>query len=191
MESKGRNVILRGCDCKCVLSVVNQRGEGQPKDIPDCIHTVGVNESLLRQHSGLIQGILSGEEEECREQGGDDGERMDDDNKAQGRVINVDLPTDTLTWIRILMQSTGKKAEEVECDFFRERTPKELMCLACAFDYLQCDHLLNVVAYNVALRMASWSRDQCRREFGIVNDLTPEEEETIEQENAWCRLEGE
>jgi len=55
-----------------------------------------------------------------------------------------------------------------------------------AANYLDIKGLLDVTCKTVANMIKGKSPDEIRRTFNIKNDFTPEEEEQIRKENAWC-----
>ena len=55
-----------------------------------------------------------------------------------------------------------------------------------AANYLDIKGLLEVTCKTVANMMKGKSAEEIRKLFNIENDLTPEEEEQIRKENAWC-----
>ena len=58
--------------------------------------------------------------------------------------------------------------------------------LILAANYLDIKGLLDVTCKTVANMIKGKSPDEIRRTFNIKNDFTPEEEEQIRKENAWC-----
>ncbi|PIC32119.1 hypothetical protein B9Z55_012574 [Caenorhabditis nigoni] len=55
-----------------------------------------------------------------------------------------------------------------------------------AANYMDIKGLLDVSCKAVANMIKGKSPDEIRRTFNIKNDFTPEEEEQIRKENAWC-----
>uniref|UniRef100_A0A8R1Y5I6 Skp1-related protein n=1 Tax=Onchocerca volvulus TaxID=6282 RepID=A0A8R1Y5I6_ONCVO len=55
-----------------------------------------------------------------------------------------------------------------------------------AANYLDIKGLLDVTCKTVANMIKGKSPEEIRRTFNIKNDFTPEEEEQIRKENAWC-----
>jgi len=55
-----------------------------------------------------------------------------------------------------------------------------------AANYLDVKGLLDVTCKTVANMIKGKSPEEIRRTFNIKNDFTPEEEEQIKRENAWC-----
>ncbi|KRY08518.1 S-phase kinase-associated protein 1 [Trichinella britovi] len=55
-----------------------------------------------------------------------------------------------------------------------------------AANYLEIKSLLDVACKTVANMIKGKSPEEIRRTFNIKNDFTPEEEEQIRRENAWC-----
>lgn len=57
--------------------------------------------------------------------------------------------------------------------------------LLLASNYLEIKSLLDLGCQTVADKIMGKTPEEIRKEFGIKNDFTPEEEEEIRKENAW------
>ena len=55
-----------------------------------------------------------------------------------------------------------------------------------AANFLEIESLLDLTCAKVATMLKGKSVEEIRETFGIENDFTPEEEEEIKKENAWC-----
>jgi len=58
--------------------------------------------------------------------------------------------------------------------------------LILAANYLEIKGLLDVTCKTVANMIKGKTPEDIRKTFNIKNDFTPEEEEQIRKENAWC-----
>lgn len=61
-----------------------------------------------------------------------------------------------------------------------------LFQLILAANFLNCQSLLDLTCKNVADQIRGKTPEQIRTHFNIKNDFTPEEEEEVRKENAWC-----
>ncbi|GJQ10828.1 hypothetical protein GpartN1_g4965.t1 [Galdieria partita] len=61
-----------------------------------------------------------------------------------------------------------------------------LFHLILAANYLDIKSLLDLTCKRVADMIKGKKPEEIRKEFNIVNDFTPEEEEEVRRENAWC-----
>ena len=82
------------------------------------------------------------------------------------------------------------KVEDVISDFdkqFLSEIDQELLIeLIMAANYLNIQDLLNLTCAKVASMIKGKTPEEIRQMFNIENDLTPEEEEKIREENKWC-----
>ncbi|KAI0459739.1 s-phase kinase-associated protein 1 [Xylaria acuta] len=62
----------------------------------------------------------------------------------------------------------------------------EIIEIANASNYLEIPLLLQYAVYVIADHLKAKTTEQMREFLNIENDFTPEEEEKIRQENAWC-----
>lgn len=63
---------------------------------------------------------------------------------------------------------------------------EEIVKIMTASNYLEIENLTLLCAKTLALMIKGKTPQQIRDMFGIVNDFSPEEEEQIRRENAWC-----
>ena len=63
---------------------------------------------------------------------------------------------------------------------------EEIVRIMTASNYLEIEDLTQLCAKTLALMIKGKTPQQIRDMFGIENDFTPEEEEQIRRENAWC-----
>eukprot|EP01068_Selenidium_serpulae_P006962 Selendium_serpulae@DN4566_c0_g1_i3.p2 len=62
----------------------------------------------------------------------------------------------------------------------------DIMPLLFAANYLDVKPLIELCCAKISSRMKNKSVEEIRKEFGIVNDFTPEEEAQVRRENKWC-----
>ena len=70
--------------------------------------------------------------------------------------------------------------------FFNSLDLNTLIELTKAANYLNMEAFLEECCKAVAGHMRGLSTEQLRQKFNIVNDFTPEEEEQLRRETAWC-----
>ena len=61
-----------------------------------------------------------------------------------------------------------------------------LFALIVGANYLDAKQLLDLTCKAVANEIKGKTPQEIRTRFNIVNDFTPEEEEEVKRENAWC-----
>merc|ERR1719491_2159596 len=67
--------------------------------------------------------------------------------------------------------------------------PKELIFdLILVANDLGMRDLLDLACAKVASMIKGKSTEEIRKQFNIVNDFTPEEEEQVREENRWCEV---
>uniref|UniRef100_M1DRR5 SKP1-like protein n=1 Tax=Solanum tuberosum TaxID=4113 RepID=M1DRR5_SOLTU len=80
-------------------------------------------------------------------------------------------------------------SKEVLMDFdknFVKMDQSVLFYLLLASDFLNDKEMLDVMCQEVADRIKCKTLEEIRKEFGIKNDFTPEEEEENRKQNAWA-----
>ncbi|KAH0773775.1 hypothetical protein KY290_010912 [Solanum tuberosum] len=80
-------------------------------------------------------------------------------------------------------------SKEVLMDFDKNLVKMDqsvLFYLFLAVDFLNDKEMLDVMCQEVADRIKCKTLEEIRKEFGIKNDFTPEEEEENRKENAWA-----
>lgn len=91
---------------------------------------------------------------------------VDDDPNKERTKRTDDISHADATWVGNFDQAT-------------------LFDLIEAANYLNIPHLLDLTCKTVANMIKGKSAEEIRAQFGIANDLTPEEEAIIQQENEW------
>lgn len=69
---------------------------------------------------------------------------------------------------------------------FIEMEQPQLFEIILASNYLDIKNLLDLSCKKVASMIKGKSPEEIRKTFNIKNDFTPEEEEQVRRENAWC-----
>ena len=72
-------------------------------------------------------------------------------------------------------------------DFLESMELELLFEVIKAANFLEIESLLDLTCAKVATMLKGKSVEEIRNTFGIENDFTPEEEEEIRKENAWCQ----
>jgi S-phase kinase-associated protein 1 len=70
--------------------------------------------------------------------------------------------------------------------FLRDMDQGTLFHLISAANVLHCTPLLDATCKAVADMIKGKTPEEIRTHFNIQNDFTPEEEEEVRRENAWC-----
>ncbi|KAL7112325.1 hypothetical protein ACP275_05G145200 [Erythranthe tilingii] len=76
-------------------------------------------------------------------------------------------------------------AEEYDAELMKVDAKKTLFHLMMAANYLNVHSLLQLTALAAGNAIKGKTPDQIRDTFGIINDLTPEEEDQIRKDNTW------
>ena len=104
-----------------------------------------------------------------------DDSDIDDDDDPQMKEIkflqNMKIPEWDKEWLKF-----ASKPNPVD----------SLLDVIEAANYLNIEDLLNLTCKTVGNMMSGKSPEQIREIFGIENDYTPEEEEQLRKEIAWC-----
>lgn len=114
-----------------------------------------------------------------------------------GLDINVPVPmVDSLTLIKVIEylkyhqqaeEETIPEDEQTRWDKDYIRVDDEtLFNTILAANYLDIKPLLDLTCKAVADEIKGKSPEEIRLRFNIKNDFTPEEEEEVKRENAWC-----
>lgn len=111
--------------------------------------------------------------------------------KTIGFFVEEDPDVDLIPLPMVNSKQLGKiidffDHEEDGSSFFRDDVVDDLLELALAANYLDCDILLHALSNQVASRLIGKTRDEMREILNIENDFTPEEEAQIIAENAWA-----
>lgn len=77
-------------------------------------------------------------------------------------------------------------ADDAARDVIREMTHDEIFDLMTSANYLDIEPLFDALCLAVADMIRGKRPEEIRSTFGIENDFTPEEEETVRRENAWA-----
>ncbi|KAF8367460.1 hypothetical protein PRIPAC_85289 [Pristionchus pacificus] len=71
-------------------------------------------------------------------------------------------------------------------DFLKDKPQSVLFDILLAANYLDIKGLLQTCCKTIANQIKGKTPEELRAHFNIKNDFTPEEEEQIKKENAWC-----
>ena len=116
----------------------------------------------------------------------------------------VPLPSvDKTTLVKVIeyckyhdQADTDQKPEDERAawdkDFLKTRlaSDEQLFSMILASNYMDIKSLLDLTCKAVADEIKGKTPDQIRTRFNIKNDFTPEEEEEVRRENAWCEERG-
>lgn len=86
-------------------------------------------------------------------------------------------------------QNPQKQTEEDKANWDKEFVKVDdetLFNLILAANYLDIKSLLDLTCKTVADEIKGKTPEEIRVRFNIKNDFTPEEEEEVKRENAWC-----
>ncbi|EYU32354.1 hypothetical protein ABFS82_05G142000 [Erythranthe guttata] len=76
-------------------------------------------------------------------------------------------------------------AEEYDAELMKVDVKTTLFNLMMAANYLNIDSLLKLTALAAGNAVKGKEPEEIRDTFGIINDLTPEEEDQIRKDNTW------
>eukprot|EP00696_Hemimastix_kukwesjijk_P015179 gnl/Hemi2/3306_TR1156_c0_g1_i1.p2 gnl/Hemi2/3306_TR1156_c0_g1~~gnl/Hemi2/3306_TR1156_c0_g1_i1.p2 ORF type:complete len:153 (-),score=83.60 gnl/Hemi2/3306_TR1156_c0_g1_i1:291-749(-) len=103
---------------------------------------------------------------------------------------NVESPTLAKVIEYLKFHYTKKDASEEERNVYDSEFVKveqgPLFDLILAANYMDIKPLLDLTCKTVADMIKGKTPEEIRLHFNIPNDFTPEEEEEIRRENAWC-----
>ena len=97
-------------------------------------------------------------------------------NKNPFTKIDKPLKSDDLSYC----------VSEEYIDFLNSMDMDLLFEVIKSANFLEIESLLDLTCAKVATMLKGKSVEEIRQTFGIENDFTPEEEEQIKKENAWC-----
>ncbi|KAL7150914.1 hypothetical protein ABFS83_05G145700 [Erythranthe nasuta] len=86
---------------------------------------------------------------------------------------------------RMVEAEAKAAAEEYDAELMKVDVKTTLFNLLMAANYLNVDSLLKLAALAAGNAIQGKSPEQIRDTFGIINDLTPEEEDQIRKDNTW------
>lgn len=100
--------------------------------------------------------------------------------------IPIDVEIETLQDIIKYLENVDK-IDEWKSEFLDNLSDEPLFKLVTAANYLNIKSLLDITCKHIADEIKKCNTPQeIRRRFNIKNDFTPEEEEEVRRENAWC-----
>ena len=105
---------------------------------------------------------------------------MTDDAESKERRTD-DIPSWDVEFLKV---DQGTLFELILVNLY-PKIPRKWTILKAA-NYLDVRGLLDVACKTVANMIKGKTPEEIRRTFNIKNDFTPEEEEQIRRENAWC-----
>ncbi|VDP56534.1 unnamed protein product [Heligmosomoides polygyrus] len=95
---------------------------------------------------------------------------------------------EVITWCEAHKAGNGENSQRLQDftnEFFKVEDPM-IFELIMAANYLDIPGLLDDGCRKIASMMKGKTPEEIRNMFNIANDFTPEEEEAIRKENAWC-----
>ncbi|KJH44945.1 Skp1 family, dimerization domain protein [Dictyocaulus viviparus] len=115
---------------------------------------------------------------------------QDDDTPIPIPNVNANVFKKVVLWCEKHMYVDDESnlpyiLEQWDDEFFNIDHPM-LFEIITAANYLDIPTLLDDGCKRVAQKMRGKTPEEIRKMFNIVNDFTPEEEEEIRRENAWC-----
>ena len=116
---------------------------------------------------------------------------MLDDLSEERRIPLPNVDSKVLASVVQYMKflADGSKSPEERENFIKQFVgvdQDDLFKLILAANYLNIGPMLDVTCKAVADLIKGKAPDEIRREFGLDNDFTPEEEEEIRRENQWA-----
>ena len=113
------------------------------------------------------------------------------DATTQVTLQNIDghQYVDVLSYLSLVRANAGQSADDFAKTLvasMADYTGPQVLRLMNAADYLNISDLLDCSCQAAADRMKGKTVEEIRKEFGIKNDLTSEQEEAIRNENRWA-----
>lgn len=112
----------------------------------------------------------------------------DDDTPIPIPNVTSAVLKKVITWCEAHKAGNGENSQRLQDftnEFFKVEDPM-IFELIMAANYLDIPGLLDDGCRKIASMMKGKTPEEIRNMFNIANDFTPEEEEAIRKENAWC-----
>ena len=133
-------------------------------------------------HSGLIKALLHISDEDIT----NNSIELSDNIEIPLGEINSNILSKIINYLNYITYDNSDINKFFE-DFLKDIDNDTLFDIIIGTNYLEIKYLLDLTCKVVADEIKQCSTPQeIRKKFNIVNDFTPEEEEEIHKENAWC-----